>query len=336
MTDTISVVVPIYNVEKYIRSCIESIIEQTYKNLEIILVDDGSPDNCGIICDEYASKDKRIKVIHKVNGGLSDARNIGISIAKGEFISFVDSDDTIEKDMYETLLNAIYTYNADIAECGYYKVYPDKIIQPKYLRETKCFNTYNALEELISFGYFQTVVWNKLYKTNTIKGIMFPVGRINEDEFWTYKVFSEAKRLVYVNKIKYYYLQRPGSIMQNEYNVKRLDALDAHNERLRFISNKYPELYNIAEKYYVLHSLLQYNNLLKSKGLDNTKKFLYEIRCWLLDNYKKLLSNPQMGKTKLWLRLFNLSPWLYCYSYDIYIKVKNMSSFKKRLFNNSN
>ena len=160
----ISVIVPIYNVEKYLDRCVDSIINQTYKNLEIILVDDGSPDNCPQMCDDYAKKDSRIKVVHKENGGLSDARNVGMEVATGEYVSFIDSDDYISLDFYETLLETIVDNDSDIVECGVVKFYEDNSFD-KYSDDLKVTNydTVDGLEGLINENPFKQHVWNKLY-----------------------------------------------------------------------------------------------------------------------------------------------------------------------------
>lgn len=170
MEEKISVIVPIYKVEDYLHRCVESIINQAYTNLEIILVDDGSPDNCPKICDEYAEKDSRIKVIHKENGGLSDARNTGLLVATGEYISFIDSDDYIDINMYKSIITYMEEHDLDIAECGIKHVYNNKIKQNDKLdKSIHVFNSEEALKELMLERRFHQTVWNKLYKTKLIK-----------------------------------------------------------------------------------------------------------------------------------------------------------------------
>ena len=158
----ISIIVPVYDVEPYLRKCIDSILIQSYRDLEIILVDDGSPDNCGAICDEYAEKDKRIKVIHKKNGGLSDARNAGLDIATGEYIGFVDSDDWVMPDMYEYLYKAVKEYDADMSVCGYYD-YWGKTISGRYCQDIQVYKGQEGIKALLDLK-FGNYVWNKLYK----------------------------------------------------------------------------------------------------------------------------------------------------------------------------
>ena len=178
-SDLISIVVPIYKVEKYINKCIESILNQTYKNLEIILVDDGSPDNCGKIADEYAKKDNRIKVIHKKNGGLSDARNAGIDIVKGKYIAFVDSDDYIEKEYIEIMYNAIRTNKVKIVQCGINKVNDDgKVLDSYGYLDNELINSKRIIEEKYTkYPISNVVAWNKLYSTDLFKDIRYPVRK---------------------------------------------------------------------------------------------------------------------------------------------------------------
>lgn len=242
----VSVIIPIYNVEKYLNRCIESVMNQTYKNLEIVLVDDGSPDQCGNICDTWASKDSRIKVIHKKNGGLSDARNAGMDIAIGEFIAFIDSDDIVHPLFIQYLLETMLEQNADIVECGVRKINTDINFMPKNKGSIISFTRIEALRELIFDGHIRQHVWNKLYRKRVIVDIKFPVGKINEDEFWTYKVVGKAEKICKIENELYGYFQREGSIMGTRYSIRRLDALEAKVERLDYISKFYPVLEEMA------------------------------------------------------------------------------------------
>lgn len=244
--ELISIIIPIYKVEQYLAECMESVLGQSYTNLEIILVDDGSPDACPALCDEYAQKDKRVKVIHKENGGLSDARNAGLEIATGEYIAFVDSDDVIHKDYVRLLYEAIKGANADISACDLIE-FQDGEETPSFtseIRDVKC-NQYSpkeALSELIQGIGFRAVAWNKLYKRSVLTGETFEVGRYHEDEFFTYRIIDKASKLSFVTAKLYYYRQRSGSIMSTV-SIKHLDSLDAYIERLKMLEEKYPELY---------------------------------------------------------------------------------------------
>ncbi len=280
--DLISVIVPIYNVEKYLFRCVESLINQTYKNLEIILVDDGSPDNCPRLCDEYLKKDNRIKVVHKKNGGLSDARNAGMEIAKGDYISFVDSDDYVSLDFIEELYNTMISENSDIVECDVVKFFGSRFLE-KYEDDliVNNYSTIDGLAALISENTFRQHVWNKLYKTELVSDIYFAVGKLNEDEFWTYQVFGRAKKVTKLNKTMYYYFQREDSIMGDTYNLRRLDALEGKFNRQNYIDIYYPELSLMAKIDLYDSCIFAYQSVLKyMSGADKkeAKKIIKKYR----------------------------------------------------------
>lgn len=239
----ISVIVPVYNVEKYLSRCINSLMNQTYKNIEIILVDDGSTDNSPDICDSFELIDKRIKVIHKKNGGLSDARNAGLNLAVGEFIGFVDSDDYVSEDFIEVLYNVMCSEKSDIVECSVTKFFENNSFD-SYIDDLKISNytAEEALSGLIDENPFRQHVWNKLYKKELIFDIPFALGKTNEDEFWTYQIFGRSQRITRVNRTMYYYFQRSNSIMGENYNIRRLDALEGIKNRCEYIDDYFPAL----------------------------------------------------------------------------------------------
>jgi len=238
--DLISVIIPVYKVESYLNRCIESVVNQTYKNLEIILVDDGSPDNCPQMCDEWAKKDSRISVIHKKNGGLSDARNAGMQLTTGELTAFVDSDDWIEPDFLAVLWNLMVETNADISACDYQKCYEDGTISDSGLKPA-VYGRADAMSALID-GKIDHVVWNKLYKTVAIKSVLFEKGKYHEDAFWTYQIVGKAEVYSQTDYVGYNYLQRKGSIMGDIYSEKRLDAVEALCQWQIYLESNYPEL----------------------------------------------------------------------------------------------
>lgn len=231
----ISVIVPIYNVEDYLSKCIESVINQTYKNLEIILVDDGSPDNCPKICDEYAQTDSRIKVVHKPNGGLSDARNAGLDIATGEYIGFIDSDDYIDEHMYEEMLSAIENADADLCICGYDRVDDDGKIKSSAHYNNALLSQEQAYEMLVQGNVYFIVAWNKLYKRDVFENLRFMKGRIHEDEFIMHHVYGECSKIVTLEKSYYNYLVRESSITGVvKGNLKQLDYVESYIERIDY------------------------------------------------------------------------------------------------------
>ena len=268
----ISVIVPIYNVEEYLNRCVESLVNQTYKNLEIILVDDGSPDNCPQMCDDWAKKDSRIKVVHKKNGGLSDARNAGLRIATGEYIAFVDSDDWIERCYIEALYRAAADNDAELSACDV-RFVPDGE-EPESVNCSddlpKVFNAEEALSQLIKGEGFRAVAWNKLYSREILENEFFEVGKYHEDEFFTYRIIDKCEKLSYVNIPLYNYRQREGSIMQAK-NDKHLDALDAGAERLVFLKERYPALF-VADYVTFCTACVGYYNAAVKKQFFDTKR----------------------------------------------------------------
>ena len=225
----VSVVVPVYNVEEYLPECVESILRQSFSNFELILVDDGSPDNCGSICDSYAEKDSRVRVIHKKNGGLSDARNRGIEQAKGEFITFVDSDDIIYKDYLKYLYEAAQKYDADIVQ-GAITTHLDKLgslskdsHQQEY--DIRLFSGEEAIRDYLTYRTHCSNSTFKLIRTTLFEGVRFPVGKYSEDEYTTYRLVLKSRKDVCLPMYIYYYRLREGSIVRS-YSSRRFDVCD--------------------------------------------------------------------------------------------------------------
>ncbi len=279
MKSLISIIVPVYNVEKQLILCIDSLINQTYKNIEIILIDDGSTDKSKNICDEYGKKDKRIKIIHKRNGGLSDARNKGIDIAKGEYILFVDSDDYVSNDIVELLYNNMIENECEISTCSFIPFYegtkPDTSANNN--KEISVFNTSQALEALLYQKNCTTSAWAKLYKTSLFKDIRYPLGKIHEDLPITYILFSKSKKIVISQEKKYYYLLRKNSITGSDFNEKKIEVLDFAAEETRYICNNYPEIIKAAynrEFMEAIYTLLRLKNTKKYKDVRNRVKLI--------------------------------------------------------------
>lgn len=318
----ISVIIPFYNVEAYASKCIESVINQTYRNLEIILVDDGSPDNCGKIIDEYAKKDKRIKVIHKKNGGLSDARNKGIEVATGKYIGFVDSDDYIKEDMYEYLHNLIIDNDADIAICGVLDFYEDKeLVIPNVEEDIKNYNSVDAIKELLLDNSIRSHAWDKLYKRELFtKDCYYPKGKKMEDIATTYKLFEKAKKVVVSNVPKYYYLQRSNGIMLSKSTGMWIDYYELSLERYKYIKDKYPEMIeNDISLLILIMYLYDTDNKDFIKYLkDNKVKQLYNK----LYNFRMIKSNISNRNIRIRLFLLRINITLYRYIMKIYKRCK--------------
>ncbi len=238
MKDLISVVVPIYNVEEYVSDCIESILKQTYANIEIILVNDGSTDNSGNIADHYQKNDNRIKVIHKINEGLSVARNIGIDVASGKYITFIDSDDWVERDYIKTLYELLIEASADISVCEYEKIYEGEKFTAVASNVENSIYEYKNYEALNLGSVTMIVAWAKLYKIELFQDIRYPKGMIHEDEFVTYKLIHSANKVVYTSEKLLNYRQRPNSIMAKGFNLKNtLGLIRALKEKIEFLEN---------------------------------------------------------------------------------------------------
>ena len=232
----VSIIIPIYKVEPYLRRCLDSIVNQTYTNLEIILVDDGSPDGCPQICDEYAAKDKRIIVIHKENGGLSDARNAGLDICKGEYISFVDRDDWIGENYIETLVRNAVQNHGDISACNITDS-ANSLLSNNH-PQIICLSPSEAIAQFwtkndIAF----TSACCKIYKRFLWETIRFPKGKIHEDVYTSYKLLYSAASTIFIDKPLYFYRRREGSITQSEEN-SQLYTLEALIERYKYFSSK--------------------------------------------------------------------------------------------------
>lgn len=242
MHDLISVIIPVYKVEKYLCRCVDSVLEQSYTNMEIILVDDGSPDNCPVMCDEYARQDSRVKVIHQENAGLSGARNAGIDMAQGQWLAFVDSDDYLAADFLERLYQACVDTGSSLSVCRWEYVRGETI--PEHgTGETRVYTGREMLANLyVPDGAYFVVAWNKLYRKELFEDIRYPLGRIHEDEATTYRIYDKVKKAAYVDRSLYGYFVTPVSITRG-FNPKRMDWVTAVAERLDFFEQKgYTEL----------------------------------------------------------------------------------------------
>lgn len=237
----LSVIVPVYRVEPYLDRCIGSIAGQTYENLEILLVDDGSPDGSGAICDRWAARDPRIRVIHKENAGAGAARNTALDLARGELTAFVDSDDYIDPRMYEHLY-CLMGEDVDIAECEGVPAWSDDcpLDDGSEYELTKVSNV-EAMSRHLAETMFTQVIWNKLYRRRVIGDTRFPEGNLIDDEFFTYRCLGSARTLVHSSSRMYAYRQQPGSVMHKPYSIRRLQGLEAHRQRLDYLRENMPE-----------------------------------------------------------------------------------------------
>lgn len=238
----VTVIIPVYKVEEYLKRCLDSVICQTYQNLEIILVDDGSPDRCGAICNEYAEKDARVHVIHKENGGLSSARNAGLAVANGKYITFVDSDDCVALDMVAYLYQLLKDYDADISACLYFIARGARRWKSYDLRATEVIGSKECVSRFLYDDGISTSAWAKLYKKEIFRDIRFPERRLFEDVGTIYLTFLAAQKIVVGTGVKYDYMLRENSIVSRKFDARKLDMIDMTEQMTRDILDVYPDL----------------------------------------------------------------------------------------------
>lgn len=293
----ISIIVPIYNVEKYLRKCLESIVNQTLQELEIILVDDGSRDKSGEICEIYKQKDCRIQIVHKSNGGLSDARNEGVKYATAEYIIFIDGDDYIAEDMMETLYNLAKKNNADIAVCGVCNVYGDKKIpQCKSKEEFVCTGR-EAFRHILEGRKIPGTICNKLIKREIAEQIQFPAGRLYEDAFYTLDLIRKVNLVYVTTKPLYYYVHRQGSITTSRFKKADLDIIYAYQKTLELVKEKYPELKTQAVFRILWAHFVVIDRILSTDDYKKNNYLKYSQR-YLKKNIVNILRNPYFTKKR--------------------------------------
>lgn len=280
----ISVIVPVYNVEMYLDRCVDSIVHQTYQELEIILVDDGSTDNSSVLCDSWALKDSRISVIHKKNGGLSDTRNTGLKVATGEYVSFVDSDDYIEPTMYSEMIACMEECGANIACCGRKIVKDGKCLQIRFTAdEIKIFSDEEAIREIFLNRYMNEAAWDKIYRRRLFDDVVFPVGEINEDIVIMPTLMNRSKRIAHIGKSFYNYCQDGVSITRSGYTEKKRVILNHLEMTKQYIEQNYINLipdFKILQARYTLSTLYLFENDIKTKKqyVEDYKLFLKKYR----------------------------------------------------------
>lgn len=308
---TVSVIVPVYNVEGYLPKCLQSIVEQSYDNLEIIIIDDGSTDCSGEICDQYAALDERIQVIHQENKGLSAARNAGLDICKGEYILFVDSDDYLDFSMIEKLMDLVCKYQVMIATCNFQKVWSGE--QLEQLEQDDFEGVYEVRksvgEILGEHIVFYTVVWNKLFHRSCFEQVRFPVGKIFEDEFITYKLIHNTDKVAITKEKLYFYRQRTGSIVNTSKVDRKKDFFEAYQERIEFYKKR-----QMFDFYYKMLCLYRYWLIDTKKKEEVSKRLNGKIR----DYYRKevfgnILKCSVSFSEKMGHVLYAFCPQLYMY-----------------------
>jgi glycosyltransferase involved in cell wall biosynthesis len=309
MQPLLSIIVPIYNVEQYLDRCIQSILNQTYQNLEIILVDDGATDCSGAIADSYAAKDKRIKVFHKENGGLSDARNYGLEHVTGDYILFIDSDDFIVNIMCERLITVASSNNADIVSCNYYIYRGDDDISIHTMSVQDDKRTFTGIDMLRYYllktePFDLNVVWNKIFKLDLFNGVepvRFPKGRVQEDNFTIFRLFLNANSIVTVNEPLYYYVQRAGSIMANFTRRFMIDTIESHMYMSDYLMNHCSSVKNELQLY-LLNSYVELSRrVCANKCKKECNDLLIQYKHYVLDHTADTSHNP-LWKCKQYIK----------------------------------
>lgn len=286
--EKVTIIIPVYNVEEYLEECLQSVIEQTYANLEIILVDDGSTDSSGKICDAYKNKDNRIKVIHQTNQGLSAARNTALKLATGEMIQFVDSDDFIAKNMIEELVYLMKENQADIVISSHYLYENGKVIEPEYSNDLEIYDARQAIGEMVLDKKIRFYAWDKFYKRKLWQEIEFPTGRIFEDIATIPKAFVTAKKVVFYDHPFYYYRKREGSITMKRSKEQKLEYLNSVLDMNQFLREKTKGIEDYLD-YNLVYTMINLFHAVGKYGIEGLEK--EEKVQNLYDTVKKLLTN---------------------------------------------
>lgn len=337
MTSLVSVIIPVYNVVTYLEKCVNSIRKQSYQNLEILLIDDGSTDGSGVLCDELASQDDRIIVLHKANAGLSEARNDGIKCSRGDYLYFIDSDDyLIDKQTIEKMVLGAIEFGVSIVVAAYQRVennFVNHCVKIELMPEPTVYQATDMIAKLYQYDCFSgnfIVVHNKLYKRNLFDDCLFPSGRIHEDEFVIYKLYLKAGQILWLPYETYAYRMRDNSIMRSAYSLRRLDIIDAYEERVEVLKAyglpiKETVYQLITKLSYHRWCLLQYGFYLEERILSDKMKVYYQI-----------YSNKYSGKTLLQLRLMRYMNSTYRFVYhNCYERLVRLSLRLRRLVRNS-
>lgn len=308
-SNLISIIVPVYGVEEYLDRCVESLVKQTYKNIEIILVDDGSPDNCPLICDKWAKEDNRVRVVHQSNKGAAAAKNTGLRIATGSLIAFCDADDYVDRKMLQTMFECMMHSESDIVTCGVNWVDDgNQILFIEKSEDRELFQP-EAMKGLLECGVLKEQVWDKLYKRQCIGDAEFVEQKKIDDVFWTYKVIGNAKKTAIMSIPLYYYMQRDSSVMGAGYQDYWMDTIEAYQKRCEYIKNNYPELYNLSVSSLIGTCMYHVQMALKTgRNQEQIERIIIIINSWKDD----MLFDSQISKQRIWLWLFLHFPIVTC------------------------
>ena len=325
MNERVSIIIPVYNVEEYLGACMKSVLDQSYEDIEVILIDDGSTDFSGNLCDEYARHDKRIKVIHQKNGGLSNARNAGLKNATGEWIVFVDSDDTIAKNHVKELYNAAKGQGANMAICAIEEIYPKKKrINYGAGYKSKLLDQRTCLKRLLKDQSFNVSAYAKIYNRALWKNIRFPEGKIHEDLGTTYRLILKCNKIAYIPSPSYHYMRRENSLAHSKYTDQKLDIIELTDKMCDAIDKKYKgdldeitKVRRLHARFSVLRQMLKDEETL-TKSQQKTKQ---EIAEYIKTHKDDIAKNPEATRRdRIALRTFLTNEKLFKLSWQIYEK----------------
>lgn len=319
---TVSIVVPVYNVENYIEKCVSSIMAQSYKDIEIILVDDGSTDRSSEICEKLKRKDSRIVVLHKKNGGLSDARNLGIEYSKGEWITFIDADDYVANNYVEYLMWLNKKNGTDISIASFTYISNNKKIDHSNGEEIKM-GPQEAIKRMLLNDGFDMGAWAKMYRTEFFKKIHFPVGKLFEDSFTTYQIFAESNSISFGSKSIYYYVNRSNSTVNGTFNEKKFDLIEMNKKTELFIKDKFPEIVPEAHRRVIWAYFSTLNQVIMSRNLEVIEKYAGPLVEYILGQRNFILKKefvPRRDKLG-YLALKYLGLKGYIKVWNIYLKI---------------
>ena len=318
----VSLIIPIYNGEDFLKGCIESILAQTYRNIEIILVNDGSTDNSGKICEYYSKLDNRIKVIHKENGGQSEARNFGIDISSGDLISFIDCDDEVSEEYVSFLKDNLDKYDADISVSSFTYITPKREIVHA-TGEVSLLSNDQALRRMLMNDGFDMGPWAKLYKKELFENIRFPVGKLFEDSYTTYQIFAEAKKVIFVSKSIYHYIHRSNSTVNGQFNEKKMDLIEMNEKNAEFIKQNFPHLTLEAHRRVVWSYFSSLNQIMSSDDKKVIEKYSPKVVHFILEQDSFFRENKFLSlRDKLAfysLKYFGLN--IYYLIWKMYLKI---------------
>ena len=316
----VSVIVPIYGVEKYLPCCLDSLQQQTYRNLEIILIDDGSPDGCGAICDRYAADDGRIRVIHQANGGLSAARNAGMEIMTGKYVTFVDSDDWLDPLAIEKMVEMADRYGVEMSAVRFQNVPEGKEPAPfEYKGIVRHYEKVDALETFLFAGHLSPCAWGKLWEARLWKDLRFPEGKLYEDQYTVYKALDRIGDCVMTTDPLYFYRKRPGSIGHSGFSAKKYELLDAVGQECEYISSRYPEIRGTMAVARLSWEMVFVDMLIAAGQQD--EPLFRKIRRQIRKNRGRILDCPYLPRARrMQMFLFAAAPSLYRVLYIQYKK----------------